>query len=90
MTATLYKRLKVDNAIRIYHYAGVLVHQLAFKELNQVSWNPADSASFKDDNIIPVGIQPSAPVAATQKYRPPGARLNDSSTPRKNIYVTII
>ncbi len=36
MNATLYKRLKVDNGINIYHYTGVLVHKEQTKELYHV------------------------------------------------------
>jgi uncharacterized protein with WD repeat len=40
MTSTLYKRLKVDNGIKIYHYTGVCVDQIEVKELYQANWQP--------------------------------------------------
>jgi uncharacterized protein with WD repeat len=40
LSATLYKRLKVDNGIKIWHYSGSLLRQMDFKEMYQVAWKP--------------------------------------------------
>lgn len=37
MTAILYKRLKVDNGVSIWHYQGVLTHKIDVKEMYEVS-----------------------------------------------------
>ena len=38
MTTILYKRLKVDNGFRVWHYTGVLVDQVQAKELYDVNF----------------------------------------------------
>lgn len=37
MTATLYKRLKVDNGMKIYKHTGELIFEHSVKELHQVN-----------------------------------------------------
>ena len=79
MTATLYKRLKVDNGIKIWHYSGALIYQLDSKELYQVSWKPEEATLWTErtgqspppTSIATVATTPKKAVGA---YRPPGAR----------------
>lgn len=78
MTSTLYRRLKVDNGIKIYHYTGLMVAQIDVKEMTQTSWR------HDDPELWPERISSSPPptkgvVAAPSstdaaKYVPPGAR----------------
>jgi translation initiation factor 2A len=81
MTSTLYRRLKVDNGVKIYHYTGVQVHQIEVKEMYQTSWQPLASDLFPDRVSLsppPAGVKPVTPAAAVGKYRPPGARGESS------------
>lgn len=79
MATTLYKRLKVDNGIKIYHYSGVLVKQIDVKEMHQSFWRPEpeSNALWPDRQSLsppPSGLMPAKPVTVAGKYRPPGAR----------------
>jgi translation initiation factor 2A len=38
LTAIVYRRLKVDNGIKIWHYSGALIHKMETKELYQVRY----------------------------------------------------
>ncbi|EGF84373.1 hypothetical protein BATDEDRAFT_18651 [Batrachochytrium dendrobatidis JAM81] len=83
MTSTLYKRLKVDNGIKIWHYTGALVHQVQVKEMHQTSWMPASRDLWPDRASLsppPPSIASCAPAVSEGKYRPPGARNTASST----------
>lgn len=78
MTSTLYKRLKVDNGIKIWHYTGVLVHAVDVKEMYQVGWRSSRAEEWPEiRNLSPppqglsVNVTPSRPMGV---YRPPGAR----------------
>ena len=48
MTSTLYRRLKVDNGIKIWHYSGVMIHQTEVKEMYQVAWRPGKAELWPD------------------------------------------
>ncbi|KAJ3089197.1 hypothetical protein HK102_006976 [Quaeritorhiza haematococci] len=78
MTATLYRRLKVDNGVRIWHYQGVLVQQVDVKELYQVEWRPATVEAFPERATLSpapsTGVKVQAPAKPVGVYRPPGAR----------------
>lgn len=92
MTSTLYKRLKVDNGIKIYHYTGVCVRQIEVKELYQAAWQPLPTDLFPERiSLSPppgnlcffkkiAGIKPATPKVSAGKYRPPGARGNDNAS----------
>jgi translation initiation factor 2A len=68
LTGILYRRLKVDNGIKIWHYNGVLAHQIDAKEMYQVSWRP-DAASLWPERLasspVPEGIKPASPGTFT-------------------------
>ncbi|TPX52833.1 hypothetical protein SeMB42_g01137 [Synchytrium endobioticum] len=79
MTSTLYKRLKVDNGIKVWHYTGVLVHKFEVKELHQAAWRPFLAGLWDEGGAldpppqgIPEEVKPQ--VAKVGAYRPPGAR----------------
>ncbi|KAJ3052662.1 hypothetical protein HK097_005900 [Rhizophlyctis rosea] len=78
MTAILYKRLKVDNGVRIWHYTGSLVHQVDAKEMYEVAWRPAKADLWPELRSLSPPPQHVATVQAPAKpagvYRPPGAR----------------
>jgi translation initiation factor 2A len=83
LTATLYKRLKVDNGLRVWHYSGPLVHKVDCKEMHQVAWRFDESINWplrKGQALSPPpkGLEGvgGAEVVAKPKgvYRPPGAR----------------
>ncbi|KAI8816782.1 eukaryotic translation initiation factor eIF2A-domain-containing protein [Fimicolochytrium jonesii] len=79
MTATLYKRLKVDNGIKIWHYQGVLVHAIDVKEMYQVGWRHSPPQNWPEiRNLSPAPqsgtATPPAPAKPMGVYRPPGAR----------------
>lgn len=83
MTAILYKRLKVDNGIKIWHYRGVLVHELSVKEMYQAAWRPMSVTNFPERSELspaPAGGTVSQPVAKVGVYRPPGARAGSGFT----------
>ncbi len=64
ITSTLYKRLKVDNGIKIYHFSGVLVHQIDVKEMYMNSWRPDSAQKWPMRATLsppPVGIKPATP-----------------------------
>lgn len=64
MTGILYRRLKVDNGLRIWHYTGGLAFQLESKEMYQVAWRPEGAAVWPErsgSSPTPVGILPPAP-----------------------------
>ncbi|KAJ3300728.1 hypothetical protein HK104_006026 [Borealophlyctis nickersoniae] len=83
MTATLYKRLKVDNGVKIWHYTGALVHRIDAKELYEAAWRPAKSDLWPELRSLSPPPQTSlaapAPAKPVGVYRPPGAR--GSATP---------
>jgi translation initiation factor 2A len=77
MTSILYRRLKVDNGIKIWHYTGLLVHQIDQKEMYQVQWRPENPSLWPEKRAsspIPTGIKPIQPVKAAGKYVPPSMR----------------
>ncbi|KAJ3156693.1 hypothetical protein HDU86_003917 [Geranomyces michiganensis] len=84
MTATLYKRLKVDNGIKLWHYTGVLVHAVDVKEMYQVGWRNTPAEYYPELRSLSPPPQsslsaPAAPAKPMGVYRPPGAR--GSATP---------
>ncbi|TPX31011.1 hypothetical protein SmJEL517_g05533 [Synchytrium microbalum] len=85
MTSTLYKRLKVDNGVKIWHYTGVLVHKHEVKELHHSAWRPLPMGIWDEGGALdaaPVGIpvEASTPVKKVGAYRPPGARAAGETT----------
>ncbi|PIA12896.1 translation initiation factor eIF-2A [Coemansia reversa NRRL 1564] len=86
LAATLSPRLRVDNAIRIWHYSGALVYHKPCNELYHVDWRPASVSLFPQRaalSPVPTGITIADPVAASATpastkpataYRPPHAR----------------
>ncbi|KAI8905960.1 eukaryotic translation initiation factor eIF2A-domain-containing protein [Gorgonomyces haynaldii] len=77
MTTTLYKRMKVDNGIKIFHFTGVLVHQFDCKEMYDGQWRPDSAENWPERNALsppPPGIKPPTPAKAAGKYVPPGLR----------------
>ncbi|KAI9208325.1 eukaryotic translation initiation factor eIF2A-domain-containing protein [Polychytrium aggregatum] len=78
MTSTLYKRMKVDNGIKIWHHSGALVYKLDVKEMHQIGWKPAPPEFFPHRNALspPPATQlaAAAPAKPVGVYRPPGAR----------------
>ncbi|KAJ1340142.1 hypothetical protein BSLG_005229 [Batrachochytrium salamandrivorans] len=83
MTSILYKRLKVDNGIKIWHYTGALVHQIQVKEMYQTVWMPASRDLWPDRAALsppPKSLATPALPASEGKYRPPGARNAQSTT----------
>ncbi|KAI8923961.1 eukaryotic translation initiation factor eIF2A-domain-containing protein [Entophlyctis helioformis] len=78
MTSTLYRRLKVDNGIKFWHYTGVLVNKVDVKEMHQTSWKADPRELWPERGALspaPAGIeQPQAVAKPLGKYRPPGAR----------------
>lgn len=82
MTAILYKRLKVDNGIKIWHYRGPLVYKLDVKEMYQAAWKPVSISEFPEKAELepaPVGLAVQ-PEAKKGVYRPPGARSGTTFT----------
>ncbi|KAJ1561099.1 hypothetical protein HK405_004927, partial [Cladochytrium tenue] len=84
LTATVYRRLKVDNGILLWHYSGVLVHRIAQKELYAVAWRHDDPLKWprRGNTLSPPpkpmeGAAAVAPAAPKGVYRPPGARGRD-------------
>jgi translation initiation factor 2A len=84
MTAILYKRLKVDNGLKIWHYSGALVHQMNQKELLQVAWRPEDASLWPErsgNSPVPEPLKTvETPKKPTGKYVPPGARGSQITT----------
>ncbi|TPX70670.1 hypothetical protein SpCBS45565_g01666 [Spizellomyces sp. 'palustris'] len=83
MTSTLYRRLKVDNGIKVWHYTGALVHAIEVKEMYQAKWRSSRPENWPDIRSLSPPPQsnldaptPAKPVGV---YRPPGAR--GSATP---------
>ncbi|KAJ3126807.1 hypothetical protein HK098_007101 [Nowakowskiella sp. JEL0407] len=82
MTAIMYKRLKVDNGIKIWHKSGILVECIQVKELFEVGWKPDLDERSKITEVPPKWAGNSANGAASEvkvekkvgAYRPPGAR----------------
>ncbi|KAJ3220779.1 hypothetical protein HK099_004022 [Clydaea vesicula] len=77
MTSILYKRLKVDNGIKIWHYTGVLVHEIKVKEMYQTNWRPSHVCNYPERSELspaPNGIAVATPPPKVGVYRPPGAR----------------
>ncbi|KAJ3269424.1 hypothetical protein HDV01_001422 [Terramyces sp. JEL0728] len=82
MTSILYRRLKVDNGLKIWHYSGVLTHELEAKEMYLVAWRPELASLWPERNAhspVPQGVKPPAPAKPVGKYVPPGAR-NSANT----------
>ncbi|OQO01620.1 hypothetical protein B0A48_12656 [Cryoendolithus antarcticus] len=85
LTATTSPRLRVDNAIRIWHVQGGLMYNEEMHELYHVIWRPQTTAQHPLENPLhpapaphPSAMEflgkvktPSKPAGA---YRPPGAR----------------
>ncbi|KAJ3118481.1 hypothetical protein HDU96_001300 [Phlyctochytrium bullatum] len=86
LTATLYRRLKVDNGIRVWHYSGVLVHRVDVKEMYQVAWRADKAELWPKKKALSPAPTPTvqaveAPVAKPKGvYRPPGARGKETPT----------
>ncbi|KAJ3111265.1 hypothetical protein HK100_002747 [Physocladia obscura] len=83
LTATIYKRLKVDNGVRIFHHSGVLVATMDARELYSVSWRDDDCGKWPMKRALsqkPEGIQDAEAIkkATVQptagKYIPPHLR----------------
>ncbi|KAJ3157379.1 hypothetical protein HK101_001453 [Irineochytrium annulatum] len=79
LTATLYRRLKVDNGIRFWHYTGVLAHKVDVKEMYQVGWRYEDCERWPKRKGLtppptPTAQAEVAPAQPKGVYRPPGAR----------------
>ncbi|KAI8997919.1 eukaryotic translation initiation factor eIF2A-domain-containing protein [Gaertneriomyces semiglobifer] len=79
MTATVYKRLKVDNGVKLWHHTGVCVDKRDVKELHQVAWRPAPADLYPEPRSLsppPQSTLPAVPVVTKPAgvYRPPGAR----------------
>jgi translation initiation factor 2A len=82
MTAILYRRLKVDNGIKLWHYTGTVVHTIEQKEMYQVQWRPETPSLWPEKRVnspIPTGLQPAQPVKAAGKYVPPSMRNSNVS-----------
>ena len=85
LTAILYKRLKVDNSIKLWHYSGVLAHKVETKEMYQVGWRP-EAANLWPDKSSSSPVPKSIAVETTTevkkpagKYVPPGMRHAQNS-----------
>jgi translation initiation factor 2A len=90
LTATTSPRLRVDNGVRIWHFAGALQYNEDMNELYQVCWRPQGQVEQPlGDPFQPLPTPhasaldylakkkvPSKPVGA---YRPPGARGQTTS-----------
>jgi translation initiation factor 2A len=77
LTAILYRRLKVDNGIKVWHYSGTLSHTVEVKEMYSCEWRPMEASLWPERNAkspSPVGIKPAALAKPAGKYVPPGAR----------------
>ncbi|RKO84683.1 eukaryotic translation initiation factor eIF2A-domain-containing protein, partial [Blyttiomyces helicus] len=69
MTSSLYRRLKVDNGIKIWHYTGALVHTVDVKEMYQTAWRPERPDVWPELRSISPAPQP---IAATASSPAPG------------------
>ncbi|RMD41555.1 hypothetical protein DV735_g3569, partial [Chaetothyriales sp. CBS 134920] len=86
LTATTSPRLRVDNAIRIWHAGGPLMFNEDLNELYHVAWRPQPPSAFPLEpnpfNPIPTPHASATSYLSTKKtpskpagaYRPPGAR----------------
>ncbi|KAJ3005630.1 UNVERIFIED_CONTAM: hypothetical protein HDU68_004535, partial [Siphonaria sp. JEL0065] len=83
LTSTLYKRLKVDNGVRVFHHSGVLVATMDVKELYGAQWRTDECGKWpmkRGLSARPEGIKdPEAIKKATVqptagKYIPPALR----------------
>ncbi|ORY44684.1 eIF2A-domain-containing protein [Rhizoclosmatium globosum] len=83
LTSTLYKRLKVDNGVRVFHHSGVLVATMDVKELYGSAWRFDDCGKWpmkRGLSAKPEGIQDAEAIkkATVQptagKYVPPALR----------------
>ncbi|RKO98864.1 hypothetical protein CXG81DRAFT_15343 [Caulochytrium protostelioides] len=80
LTAILYRRLKVDNGVTIWHHSGRLLQQLATKELYDVAWRPAqpaETAAWPETRALsppPAGLAAQPAKKSSAPYRPPGMR----------------
>ena len=85
MTAILYKRLKVDNCIKMWHYTGVLAHKIESKEMLQVAWRPEAAHLWPEKcsvSPVPKAIEQEANTEVKKpvgKYVPPGMRAAQNS-----------
>ncbi|XP_048005469.1 eukaryotic translation initiation factor 2A isoform X2 [Leguminivora glycinivorella] len=81
LTATTYPRLTQGNGYKIWHYTGVLMHQRACVEkenLLSIGWQPGSYPKSELSRTAPRGIAAAAPAPAAA-YRPPGARNRPST-----------
>lgn len=88
MAGTLYRRMKLDNEVKIWNYDGSLIYKQAYKELYQVSWRPSLPGvypppkfselmkSAKEEKETPKQVVPA-------KYVPPHLVGKVSNTPTK-------
>lgn len=86
LTATTSPRLRVDNGVRIWHFAGQLMYNEEMNELYHVCWRPQPLTAhpLSEDPLsqIPTPHVSATDYLATRKtpskpvgaYRPPGAR----------------
>lgn len=86
LMATTSPRLRVDNAVYIYHANGDMIHCEEFDELYGVEWRPQPISEFplrEKEEVKAPSPQPSAvawikahggPKEPTVAYRPPGTR----------------
>lgn len=85
LTATTSPRLRVDNAIRMWHVSGGLVYNEEMTELYHVTWRPQSAQDHPLGNPlqnIPAPHPSALAYLSTKKtpskpagaYRPPGAR----------------
>ena len=95
MTSTLYKRLKVDNGIKIWHYTGVLVYKYDVKELHEATWRPLPAGLWDEGGALDlppegilVEIEPA--VKKVGAYRPPGARAAGETKSTFSVSLTLL
>ena len=81
LTSTIYKRLKVDNGVKIWHWSGSVLKHDKSEQLFSVNWLPIvyekGSLPNFEENKAPNGITAEVVVESPKKagvYRPPGAR----------------
>ncbi|KAJ3239221.1 hypothetical protein HDU81_006326 [Chytriomyces hyalinus] len=83
LTSTIYRRLKVDNGVRIFHHSGVLVATMDARELYGVDWRNDENGKWpmkRGLSAKPEGIQDAEAIkrATVQptagKYVPPHLR----------------
>lgn len=80
VTATTAPRLRVGNMYKVWHYSGILLHQQAMKqneELWEVLWQPFPEGVFPEKPISFKAVESTIEQPDSKKvaaYRPPGAR----------------